>query len=90
MCHCARERVLASVQRSYVSVRVRNVEREHTNEHRSMMDVTQTLTDSLVLVEGLYDIASDSEDADTVRMAMGALQRTEAGRMYLEQNPIII
>lgn len=54
------------------------------------MDVTQTMTDSLILVEGLYDIALDSTDADTVRIAMSALQRTEAGRVYLLENPIVV
>lgn len=53
------------------------------------MDVDQ-MTDSLILVEGLYDIASDSDDADTVRMAMSALQNTEAGRVYLLANPMTV
>ena len=50
------------------------------------------MTDEEVLrvVEALHHIASESEDADIVRYALGALHATEAGRLYLASNPVLV
>lgn len=44
----------------------------------------------LRLVEALHHIAAESEDADIVRYALGALSATEAGRIYLAANPVLV
>lgn len=52
--------------------------------------VDQMMTDQLVLVEGLYNTAMESNDVETVRGAMAALVNTEAGRVYLRANPMVL
>lgn len=49
---------------------------------------TVMLTDQLVLVQALHNIAQESDDSEDIRMAMSALTNTEAGRTYLAHNPI--
>jgi hypothetical protein len=51
---------------------------------------TEMLTDQLKLVQALHNIAAESEEAETVRLAAGALMNTEAGRQYLSQNPLVV
>lgn len=54
------------------------------------MDDFDNMVDQLKLVEALHHIASESDDADTVRYAMGALVSTEAGRKYLTASPVMV
>lgn len=51
-------------------------------------DVTQLMQDNLKLVEALHEIASTSEDANTVRVAVAALTTTQTGLSFLQVNPI--
>ena len=51
---------------------------------------TELLTEQLQLVQALVNIAQESEEAETVRLAMAALMNTEAGRTYMAQNPMVI
>jgi hypothetical protein len=53
-----------------------------------MPEAIDMLTDQLVLVQALHNIASESDDAEDIRMAMSALTNTEAGRTYLATNPL--
>lgn len=46
--------------------------------------------EALRLVEALHHIACESEDADIVRYAMGALTATTAGQRFLEANPVLV
>lgn len=46
------------------------------------------LQDQLILVEALYSIATESEEAEVVRVAFSALTSTEGGRAYLAKNPV--
>lgn len=50
----------------------------------------EMLTDQLKLVEALHHIASESTDGDIVRYAMSALVSTDAGKVYLDQNPVMV
>lgn len=51
-------------------------------------DVTQLMQDNLKLVEALHEIASTSDDANTVRVAVAALTTTQSGLAFLQVNPI--
>lgn len=44
--------------------------------------------ESMTLVEALHAIASESDDAEVVRIAMSALTGTNMGRSYLVTNPL--
>lgn len=44
----------------------------------------------LILLQSLYEIVCDSDEADIVRKALSALTSTSAGRQYLEMNPITV
>lgn len=52
--------------------------------------VDELLTDQLRLVEALHHIAAESEDADIVRYAMGALMATQTGQSYLNRHPVLV
>lgn len=54
------------------------------------MDDIDELTDQLKLVQALHHIASESQEADIVRYAMGALAGTDAGVVYLTRNPVLV
>jgi hypothetical protein len=43
------------------------------------------LEDQSLMVAALYSIAQETKDPDTVRMALGTLGQTEAGRTYLKE-----
>lgn len=43
--------------------------------------------DADILLTALAAIATESSDAEAVRIAMTALYETEAGQNYLERNP---
>lgn len=53
-------------------------------------DLDEMITEQLKLVEALHHIASESEDGDIVRYAMGALINTHAGQIYLNANPVMV
>lgn len=50
----------------------------------------ELLLDNLKLVEAMYALACESEEAETVRIAFAALSSTGAGRRYLEQHPVVV
>jgi len=52
--------------------------------------VTQLMTNQLIHVEALFEIALESTDADMVRRAIAGLQATEAGRAYLMMHPLAV
>lgn len=54
------------------------------------MPEEDVMTETLVLVTALHNIANESEDAEIVRTAMSALMNTEAGRRYSAINPIFV
>ena len=49
---------------------------------------SEMMSDSLVLVEALYNIVHESQEAETVRSAVFALTNTESGRAYLRAHPL--
>lgn len=51
-------------------------------------DKTTMMQDQYVMLSALYDIAMNSEDAETVRTALTALTGTTAGRNFLIANPM--
>jgi hypothetical protein len=53
------------------------------------MDV-DLLTSQLMLIEALFEIATESTDADIVRRAVAGIQSTEAGRAYMARNPLAV
>lgn len=44
----------------------------------------------LIMLQTLYEIIMESEEADIIRKALSALTATPAGREYLEMNPITV
>lgn len=48
------------------------------------------LETQLILIETLYEIMCESDDANTVRHCLAALTNTEAGLRYLELHPITL
>lgn len=53
------------------------------------MDTTMLET-QLVFVQALYEIVCESDEPETMRKALSALTSTEAGRQYLQMNPITV
>lgn len=49
-----------------------------------------TMRDLLILTEALYTILQESEEAETVRVAVGALTNTQAGMAYLQKHPVTL
>lgn len=45
-------------------------------------------SETLILVEALWNIAHDSEEASSVKEAVAALTNTEAGLDYLRAHPL--
>lgn len=54
------------------------------------MPELEVMTEHLQLTQALYAIAQESEEAETVKLAMSALTNTEAGRAYLAANPFVV
>lgn len=54
------------------------------------MPELDVMTETLVHVTALHNIACESDDAEVVRTAMSALSNTEAGRRYMALNPIFV
>lgn len=50
-------------------------------------DPTSDLGEQLVLIEAIFAIAHESNDAEIVRLAMSALVNTSAGLTYLSAHP---
>lgn len=48
------------------------------------------LTEQLVLLQALYNIAHESEEAEIVRIAVAALLATQAGTVFLQAHPFTI
>lgn len=49
-----------------------------------------TLDDIALLVKAMHEIASEAVEGEVVRLAVIALQNTEAGRRYLSKHPLVI
>jgi hypothetical protein len=45
------------------------------------------LSEQLILIEALFAIAHESNEAEMVRVAMAALTNTQAGLTYLSAHP---
>ena len=52
--------------------------------------MTMLMTQRFVLIEALFEIATESNEADIVRRAVAGLQATEAGRAYLTEHPLAV
>lgn len=61
-----------------------------TESEKPMTPIEQTdlLTAQLMNVEALFEIATESPDANIVRRAIAALQATPGGRQFLMHNPL--
>lgn len=59
-------------------------------DHNERDDMAQDemMQDTLILVEALFAIAHESEEAETVRLAFGALSNSAAGMSYLRSHPL--
>lgn len=53
-------------------------------------EVVRLSDENMILMKALVEIAQDSEEADIVRTAVGALQRTKSGVEYLSMNHLVI
>jgi hypothetical protein len=51
-------------------------------------EVAEAKADAISLAEALHTILGETDEAETVRVAVSALQGTKTGRDYLEANPI--
>lgn len=51
---------------------------------------TDLMTSQLMLIEALFEIATESREADIVRRAVAGLQATEAGQHYLALHPLAV
>lgn len=55
------------------------------------MEATVTMLEAqLRYLQALHEIASDSDDADSVRVALSALTSTDNGIEYLRMHPITV
>ena len=52
------------------------------------LEETDLMTAQLMNVEALFEIATESNDANIVRRAVAALQATPAGRAFLMAHPL--
>lgn len=52
--------------------------------------MTLLMTQRFVLMEALFEIATESHDADAVRRAIAGLQATECGRAYMAEHPLAV
>lgn len=52
--------------------------------------LTAILADQLRYLQALHEVVSDSEEPETIRVALSALTSTNAGIEYLRMNPIKI
>lgn len=62
-----------------------------SNEEReSTHDVATMMSENLIMIQALWEIIQVSADAETVRIAMSALTRTDSGMTYIRANPMIL
>lgn len=59
-----------------------------SNDERE--DTASMMGEQLVMIQALWEIAQTSGDAETVRMAISALTRTDTGMTYIRANPMIL
>lgn len=52
--------------------------------------MTMLMTQRFVLIEALFEVALESNEADVVRRAIAGLQATDAGRQYLIEHPLAV
>jgi hypothetical protein len=52
--------------------------------------LTAILADQLRFLQALHEVVSDSEEPETIRVALSALTSSNAGIEYLRMNPIKI
>lgn len=60
------------------------------SEDEAAVGAAVMMSEQLRMLEALHQIAMESGDAETVRVAMVALTSTEAGLRYLRANPLIL
>lgn len=60
------------------------------SEDETAVGAAVMMSEQLRMLEALHQIAMESADAETVRVAMVALTSTEAGLRYLRANPLIL
>lgn len=46
--------------------------------------------DLIILAESLYNILMDSDEPETIKLAVAALTNTDTGRRYLMDHPITL
>jgi len=51
-------------------------------------EAAKAKAEAIALAEALHTILRESDDGESVRVAMAALQNTETGRDYMVANPI--
>jgi hypothetical protein len=51
---------------------------------------TGLMSDNLILMEALREIAETTADVESCRLAMSALTRTETGIVYIRSHPITL
>jgi hypothetical protein len=51
-------------------------------------DAARLKAEAIHLASALHTVVSESEEAETVRIAMAALLATQTGRDYIEANPL--
>jgi hypothetical protein len=52
--------------------------------------VSDLMTQRFVLIEALFEIATESHDADAVRRAIAGLQATAGGMSYLAEHTLAV
>lgn len=63
---------------------------EHDGNDREVWDTTHTaMSDQLILVQALHQVVCESEEAEVVRIAVGALTNSTVGLQYLSSHPIV-
>lgn len=53
-------------------------------------DPHEMMSEQLVLIEALFTVVHESNEAEVVRVALAALVATQAGLSYLSTHPIVI
>lgn len=52
--------------------------------------VTDLMTQRYVLIQALFEIATESHDADAVRRAVAGMQATQGGMAYLAEHQLTV
>lgn len=56
--------------------------------HQCRQENARLTNECVMLAEALHSVVSTSDDPDSVRVGISALQGTKVGRDYLHANPI--